>query len=224
MYNLLLFFGLIAFFIFMLIMFRSLDKEGKRALERIKEREWSLLKSQETRSEFIRLRASGKSFDFIAKELSISKSTCSAWEKELKQAISDLKQEQLNELYDAYFMTKEARIKKLGSVLERIDDTLEHADLTEVPLEKLLDFKLKYTEALKAEYIQTANVDAFNGQVTADGILNALGSLLERVQRGEVSSEQANRESTILTNLLRAYDTVEINTKLDEINSVLERR
>jgi len=39
MYNLLLFFGLIAFFIFMLIMFRSLDKEGKRALERIKERE-----------------------------------------------------------------------------------------------------------------------------------------------------------------------------------------
>lgn len=182
------------------------------------------MKSQETRSEFIRLRASGKSFDFIAKELSISKSTCSAWEKELKQAISDLKQEQLNELYDAYFMTKEARIKKLGSVLERIDDTLEHADLTEVPLEKLLDFKLKYTEALKAEYIQTANVDTFNGQVTADGILNALGSLLERVQRGEVSSEQANRESTILTNLLRAYDTVEINTKLDEINSVLERR
>lgn len=74
MYNLLLFFGLIAFFIFMLIMFRSLDKEGKRALERIKEREWYLLKSQETRLEFIRLRASGKSFDFIAKELNISKS------------------------------------------------------------------------------------------------------------------------------------------------------
>ena len=37
MYNLFLFFGLIAFFVFMLSMFRNLDKECKIALERIKE-------------------------------------------------------------------------------------------------------------------------------------------------------------------------------------------
>lgn len=182
------------------------------------------MKSQETKSEFIKLRASGKSFDRIAKELSISKSTCSAWEKELKETIADLKQEQLNELYDAYFMTKEARIKKLGGVLDKIDDTLEQADLSEVPLEKLLDFKLKYTEALKAEYVQTANVSKFDGQVTADGILNALGGLLERVQHGEVSQEQANRESTILANLLRAYDAVELQTQLDELRAILNTR
>ena len=36
--------------------------------------EWYLLKSQETKTEFVRLRASGKSFDYIAKELNISKS------------------------------------------------------------------------------------------------------------------------------------------------------
>lgn len=182
------------------------------------------MKSQETKTEFVRLRASGKSYDYIAKELNISKSTCTSWEKELKDVIAELKREQLNELYDAFYMTKEARIKKLGGILDKIDSTLEQADLTEVPLEKLLDFKLKYTEALKAEYVQTANISKFNGEVTADGILNALGSLLERVQSGEVSQEQANRESTILANLLRAYDTVEIKTKLDELNSVLERR
>ncbi|MCY7102697.1 hypothetical protein [Streptococcus oralis] len=56
------------------------------------------MKSQETKTEFIKLRASGKSFDYIAKELSISKLTCSSWEKELKDAIAELKQEQLNEL------------------------------------------------------------------------------------------------------------------------------
>ena len=56
------------------------------------------MKSQETKAEFTKLRASGKSFDYIAKELSISKSTCSSWEKELKDAIAELKQEQLNEL------------------------------------------------------------------------------------------------------------------------------
>ena len=108
------------------------------------------MKSQETKTEFIKLRACGKSFNYIAKELNISKSTCSSWEKELKEAIAELKQEQLNELYDAYFMTKEARIKKLGGILDKIDDTLEKADLAEVPLEKLLDFKLRYTEALKS--------------------------------------------------------------------------
>ncbi|MDS4714713.1 helix-turn-helix domain-containing protein [Streptococcus pneumoniae] len=182
------------------------------------------MKSQETKTEFIKLRASGKSFDYIAKKLSISKSTCSSWEKELKDAIAELKQEQLNELYDAYFMTKEARIKKLGGVLDKIDDTLEQADLAEVPLEKLLDFKLKYTEALKNEYVQTANISKFSGQVTADGILKALGGLLERVQNGEVSQEQANRESTILANLLKAYDTVELQAQLDTLKATLDSR
>lgn len=182
------------------------------------------MKSQETKTEFIKLRASGKSFDYIAKKLSISKSTCSSWEKELKDAIAELKQEQLNELYDAYFMTKEARIKKLGGVLDKIDDTLEQADLAEVPLEKLLDFKLKYTEALKNEYVQTANISKFSGQVTADGILKALGRLLERVQSGEVSQEQANRESTILANLLKAYDTVELQAQLDTLKATLDSR
>lgn len=182
------------------------------------------MKSQETKTEFIKLRASGKSFDYIAKELNISKSTCSSWEKELKDGIAELKQEQLNELYDAYYMTKEARIKKLGGVLDKIDDTLEQADFTEVPLEKLLDYKLKYTEALKAEYVHIANIETFNGQVTADKILNALGGLLERVQRGEVSQEQANRESAILANLLKAFDAVELQSKLDMLDSVLGGR
>lgn len=168
------------------------------------------MKSQETKTEFIKLRASGKSFDYIAKKLSISKSTCSSWEKELKDAIAELKQEQLNELYDAYFMTKEARIKKLGGVLDKIDDTLEQADLAEVPLEKL--------------YVQTANISKFSGQVTADGILKALGGLLERVQSGEVSQEQANRESTILANLLKAYDTVELQAQLDTLKATLDSR
>jgi hypothetical protein len=182
------------------------------------------LKSQETKTEFIKLRACGKSFNYIAKELNISKSTCSSWEKELKEAIAELKQEQLNELYDAYFMTKEARIKKLGGILDKIDDTLEKADLAEVPLEKLLDFKLKYTEALKIEYVQTANISKFNGEVTADGILKALGGLLERVQSGEVSQEQANRESTILANLLKAYDAVELQAQLDTLKATLDSR
>ena len=182
------------------------------------------MKSPEIKTEFIALRAQGKTFEYIAKKLNISKSTCSAWEKELKTAIADLKQEQLNELYDTYYMTKEARIKKLGDILDKIDNTLDQADLTEVPLEKLLDFKLKYTEALKAEYVHTGAVTDFSEQVTAQDILKALGSLLERVQRGEVSQEQANRESAVLANLLKAYDLVEVKAKLDALEAIVGGR
>ena len=111
------------------------------------------MKPQETKTEFIKLRAEGKSYSYIAEALHISKSTCTAWETELKDAIAELKQEQLNELYNSYYMTKEARIKKLGETLDEINTALTGRDLSELPPEKLLDFKLKYTEALKEEYI-----------------------------------------------------------------------
>lgn len=91
------------------------------------------MKSQETKTEFIKLRAEGKSFNHIAETLHISKSTCSAWETEFKDAISELKQEQLNELYDAYFMTKETRIKKLGETLNEINNALTNRDLSKLP-------------------------------------------------------------------------------------------
>jgi len=67
------------------------------------------------------LRAEGKSYSAIAEQLHISKSTCTAWERELKDNIAELKQEQLEELYNSYFMTKEARIRKLGDTLENIN-------------------------------------------------------------------------------------------------------
>jgi hypothetical protein len=52
-------------------------------------------------------------------------------------------------------MTREARIRKLGDTLARINTALGGVNLATVPPEKLLDFKLKYTEALKGEYIDT---------------------------------------------------------------------
>lgn len=52
---------------------------------------------QETKTEFIRLRAEGRSYSYIADKLHISKSTCSSWEQEFKGTIAELRQEQLNE-------------------------------------------------------------------------------------------------------------------------------
>lgn len=182
------------------------------------------MKPQETKTEYVRLRAEGRSYSYIADKLNISKSTCSSWEQELSGAVSELRQEQLNELYTSYAMTKEARIKKLGETLENINTALDNADLSTIPPEKLLDFKLKYTEALKGEYTGTATPYQFSKSLDPSEIVHALGDLLSRVRAGEVTAEQANRESTVISNLLKAYDTVEVKTKLDALEAIIGGR
>lgn len=183
------------------------------------------MKPQEQKTEFIKLRAAGKSYAAIADTLHISKSTCAAWERELSAAISELKQEQLNELYNSYYMTREARIKKLGDTLGGIDTALAKADLSKMPPEKLLEYKLKYTEALKGEYAGSGTPYKFNAdKVAPQDLIAALADLLNRVRAGEVTSEQANRESTVIANLLRAYDTVEVKAKLDTLEAILGGR
>lgn len=182
------------------------------------------MKPQETKTEFIKLRAEGKSYSYIAEALHISKSTCTAWETELKDAIAELKQEQLNELYNSYYMTKEARIKKLGETLDEINTALTGRDLSELPPEKLLDFKLKYTEALKEEYTGSGTPYKFKDTIEPKDIVTALGDLLNRVRAGEVTPEQANRESTVIANLLKAYDIVEVKAKLDALEAIVGGR
>ena len=183
------------------------------------------MKPQEQKTEFIRLRAEGKSYSVIADTLHISKSTCTAWERELKDAITELKQEQLNELYSSYYMTKEARIKKLGETLDGINTALDGADLSQIPPEKLLEYKLKYTEALKGEYTGSGTPYQFTAdKIEPKDIVTALGDLLNRVRTGEVTPEQANRESTVIANLLKAYDTVEVKEKLNTLESLIGSR
>lgn len=182
------------------------------------------MKPQETKAEFIKLRAEGRSYSYIADKLHISKSTCTEWERELKTQIAELKQEQLNELYSSYYMTKEARIKKLGDTLETINTALAGADLSALSPDKLLDFKLKYTEALKEEYTGTAKPFTFSGKIEPRDIVTALGDLLDRIRAGEVTTEQAQRESAVIANLLKAYDIVEVKTKLDALDAVIGGR
>lgn len=182
------------------------------------------MKPQEQKAEFIQLRAEGKSYAVISKALNISKDTCSKWEQELKDEIARLKREQLNELYSSYYMTREARIKKLGDTLGAIEGALDNVDLATLPPEKLLDFKLKYTEALKSEYIDTTPAPALGNNFEAKDIMGALGNLLDRIRAGEVTNEQAARESLVFGNLLKAYDAVELKAKLEALEAIVGGR
>lgn len=182
------------------------------------------MKPQELKQEYIKLRAEGKSYSFIADELHISKSTCTQWEAQLSEEIARLKKEELNSLYENYHMKKEARIKQLGDTLEKVNNALENIDFTNVAPEKLLDYKLKYTEALQKEYIGLSPAFKLNGSTSPKDIMKALSDLLDRVRAGEVTPEQANRECLILCNLLKAFETIEVKAKLEQLENIIGSR
>ena len=180
------------------------------------------MKSTTKKLEFVRLKAEGKSNAQIARTLQISESTASRYTHLLEEQIAQYKAEQLQELYDAYHMTREARIRQLGEALARIDDALEQADLRTVPPEKLLDMRLKYAASLKDEYIplyRPGKAEQMGQMTTAASILQAMGILLVRFQGGDVDPEQTMMEMKVLESMLKGIEMVDIEARL----SVIER-
>lgn len=152
------------------------------------------MKPMELKQQYIQLRAEGKSYSTIAEQLHISKSTCTKWERDLAKEIDELKRAELAELYESYSMTKKARIQKLGDTLDKINKALEQVDLSEVDPVRLMDYKLRYMEALKAEYVGMKPAVAPD-KLDARSILEALTDLLDRTRDGDITNDQAQRES-----------------------------
>lgn len=163
------------------------------------------MKAQDKKIEFTKLRAEGRSYSYIADKLAISKSTCCNWEQELKENISTLKTEQLEELYNLYYMTKEARIRELGDTLNNINKALSSAELEKIPPDRLLDYKLKYAEALKAEYIPTSKPALDPEEVREKRIIEVMAETLNEEQAGTITTEQAKKKLDMLNLLLKAY-------------------
>ena len=122
----------------------------------------------EVKSQFIELRAKGWSYVKIARKLKVSKNTLANWGAELEGEIASLKAMELEALYEKSYMTKEARIRLLGSQLKEIQDELKKRGLEDVSTEKLLDMELKLYQALQAEYVEArpltdAEIGALDG-------------------------------------------------------------
>ena len=78
--------------------------------------------------------------------------------------------------------------------------------------------------ALKEEFIEPHQDSQLQAGFTATDILNSLGDLLNRIRAGQVTTEQAARESMIFANLLKAYDQVELKAKIEALESVIGGR
>lgn len=129
------------------------------------------MKDNETRQKFIELRAKGVSFNRIAKELNIAKSTLIAWSKKHLIEIDNLKAVELESLQEQFFMTKKARIELLGRQVERMKIELENRDFSDVPTDKLLD-------ALNKTLIQLKNDET---EITFKGEGDTLEDLVSTI-------------------------------------------
>ena len=165
-----------------------------------------MAKDLSKKNDFILLRAEGRSYSFITQKLAISKTTCIKWNKELEEKILEQKKDNLTELYKTYNLTKEARIERLGTTLQKIDSALEKVDYSTIAPEKLLDFKLKYTQALKDEY-KPFNM-AYREMLNCDDYIIELKALLTNIRSDDyfnkLSTEQLNNELLLLREIKKA--------------------
>ena len=155
------------------------------------------MKDEATKRQFITLRAEGKSYRAIHEELGIAKATCSNWEKLLADQISEARRERLEELYDSYAMTREARIAKLGEIINRIDEARENS---EKPLEligedRLLELRLKYERELQTLYKdpETASEDS-----TLEGLLEEYNRLYSEARSGRWTASEVRAQLSVL--------------------------
>lgn len=151
------------------------------------------------------MRASGKSYSYIAKKLKISKSTCSDWVKKYEAEIQERKEEKLEELYNLYAMDKASRIERIGKALQGIEKAAQAKDLEELPADILLKLQLKYEEALREEYTELGGEEIKAESLNIDEIIKALSILYRKQESGEVTPAQAKAQLATIQALLVAH-------------------
>jgi hypothetical protein len=101
---------------------------------------------------FIQLRADGYTCAAIAGKLNISKHTCVNWNQKFKHQIAALRAVRVEALQAEYFVRSDQRIELLGSRIKILQTELNRRNISAIPTEKLLDFILKFSSALRKEY------------------------------------------------------------------------
>jgi hypothetical protein len=95
------------------------------------------------KDKFIELRAKEYSYDYIAKELSVSKVTLISWSKFYNTDVSNLREITRESLREKYRIGRQHRIEVLSEQLSRLKIELSKRDLSEVPTPQLLTLYLK---------------------------------------------------------------------------------
>jgi len=90
---------------------------------------------------FLSLRAEGKSYDAIAKELKTSKPTLMQWSKLFESEIKDLQFESFLKIKEAYSWSVKTKYETTLKQLNKIDDAILEADLSQSNIKDLFTVK-----------------------------------------------------------------------------------
>ena len=108
---------------------------------------------------FLTLRAEGKTYDAIAKELQTSKPTLMQWSKLFENEIKDLQFESFLQIKEAYSWSVKAKYETTLKQLNKIDDAILNADLASSNIKDL--FTIKNSLLFQLEAIEKrVSVDA----------------------------------------------------------------
>lgn len=102
------------------------------------------MKIEKQITDFIQMRIEGKSFDEIAKEMGIAKSTLIDWNKkaDVRETINEGKAFAINAVVKAFQYNRQERLKAMLQLSKKINDELQSRDLADVPTDKLLQMSI----------------------------------------------------------------------------------
>lgn len=109
------------------------------------------MKDIDVKEKFIELRSAGQSLEKVAKKIGKSKQTMVAWSRELELQISNARSLRLDALREQMLLTKEARLKRLASTLDRLEREIESRDFGNIPTTKLLALASNYRREIASE-------------------------------------------------------------------------
>lgn len=112
----------------------------------------------EQQERFIELRAQGMSYEKIAEQLEISKTTALKLGHDFEQEVKRLQFMHLEAMAEQYKLVKTARIAGIAKLLEQVDTALQSADFEKMAPEKLVLLKLKLQDRLLQELVIRCNV------------------------------------------------------------------
>jgi len=108
-----------------------------------------MAKDLDIKEKFIDLRSKGISYDKVAKELKVNKSTLIDWGKHHSTTILNLKNIRLETLDKKYLISREESLKTTKQFYRKMRKILLSRDLNDIPTEKLIKLYLNISEKLE---------------------------------------------------------------------------
>ena len=137
------------------------------------------MKDLVTKEKFIELRAEGRSFDSIAKELNVSKTTLITWSQKLKREINNARYLAYQRIIEQYQMTKIERINSLMQQLQKINNAIDEKDIKELSYKDLI--------LLKEKLINQLNGEASNMKYLTGDFNDGLNSMIDYSNKLEIT-------------------------------------